>query len=185
MIHKDAAKKQQPAQHPRWEGHHEMHARPPAWEGHHEMHARPAAWEGHHEMHARPAVWEWHDDLHARPPAPQALLVNAQQTSAAFSPVIVHTAAANPAKLSQAFWRQRNRVLHQTCGKTGMHSSSRLYGVTWLSLGLASISSCRVLAKELARVNYAIGAVFGHLHVINTPSRYRLAVSDYRTVYKF
>jgi len=111
MIHKDAAKKQQPAQHPRWEGHHEMHARPAAWEGHHEMHARPAAWEGHHEMHARPAVWEWHDDLHARPavwewhddlharpPAPQALLVNAQQTSAAFSPVIVHTAAANPAK---------------------------------------------------------------------------------------
>jgi len=89
MIHKDAAKKQQPAQHPRWEGHHEMHARPAAWEGHHEMHARPAAWEGHHEMHARP-------------PAPQALLVNAQQTSAALSPVIVHTAAANPAEQTLA-----------------------------------------------------------------------------------
>jgi len=76
MIHKDAAKKQQPAQHPRWEGHHEMHARPAAWEGHHEMHARP--------------------------PAPQALLVNAQQTSAALSPVIVHTAAANPAEQTLA-----------------------------------------------------------------------------------
>ncbi len=79
-----------------------MHARPAAWEGHHEMHARPAAWEGHHEMHARPAAWEGHHEMHARPPAPQALLVNAQQTSAALSPVIVHTAAANPAEQTLA-----------------------------------------------------------------------------------
>ncbi len=81
VFHEDAARTQQPAQHAKWE-----------W--HHEMHARPAAWEWHHEMHARPAAWEWHDDMHA---TPQALPVNSQQPGAALSLVIVHTAAANPA----------------------------------------------------------------------------------------
>jgi len=68
VFHEDAARTQQPAQH--------------------------AKWEWHHEMHARPAAWEWHDDMHA---TPQALPVNSQQPGAALSLVIVHTAAANPA----------------------------------------------------------------------------------------
>ncbi len=68
IFHEDAARTQQPAQH--------------------------AKWEWHHEMHARPAAWEWRDDMHA---TPQALPVNSQQPGAALSLVIVHTAAANPA----------------------------------------------------------------------------------------
>ncbi len=93
LIHGDAAKTQQPEKHAKWEWHYEMHARPAAWEWHHEMHARSAAWEWHHE-HGRPATWEWHHDMHA---TPQTLPVNSQQPGAAFSLVIVHTAAANPA----------------------------------------------------------------------------------------